>query len=63
MKASLKQQIMVVDEIRAAESRIHATKILRNWLEKCGYEKPWNCTHYTVVRSTGRCSSCGIMVQ
>ena len=59
MKTRLKQQINLVDNIRAEPSRVIAVKMLRNFLEDNGYEEPYKCSHYTVVRETGRCYSCG----
>ena len=59
MKTSLRQQISLVDEIRTAPTRMTATKIFREWLGNNGYEEPYYCQHYSIVRTTGCCTSCG----
>lgn len=63
MKTSLKQQKDIVEAIKAEPNKVRGIKLLREWLGQNGYEAPQDCTHYAVVRYTGKCMACGVVVE
>lgn len=62
MKTTLKQQLELVNALEHEPSKPLRIKLLRAFLTDHGYEDMADCKHHTIIRITGRCSTCGVPV-
>lgn len=62
MKTTLKQQLELINAINAEPVKPRQIKLLRGFLNDHGYEKVEDCKHHTIVRITGKCTTCGVPV-
>ena len=58
MKTTLRDHKKLVEDIQSL-NKFEAIKRLRKWLNEQGYEGSETCAHYMIVRTTGKCMSCG----
>jgi hypothetical protein len=62
VKTTLKQQLDLVNAMNAEVTKPGQVRLLRAFLNDHGYEKVEDCKHHTIVRVTGKCTTCGVPV-